>query len=260
MPKTRCACDGTRAFARSAWRPPDAPHCHRGTQEGFTPLHLASAAGHREVTGLLVDKSDVDAEDGSGNTPVWAALRAGQSTLARFLIQDAGADVNAACEQGKTYLHLAAERKAADDVSWLLAHGAAHTAKDMHSNTPLHAAAGAGAWDVGRVLLDAGANANARGKVRSTCISACSGPHAWQHPCRTRARRCMWLLATHQARLGAPVSLSYFWTETLTAVHSTRCLRNCCKPPSHPNEVTHEAHARRSVRPRHNWLEAFEPA
>ena len=115
---------------------------------------------------LLMESSDVDAEDGSGNTPVWAAYVSSHSGVAQLLIQEAGADVNTACEQGKTYLHCAAERKSSDDAAWLIAHGASHSAKDRHSNTPLHTAAAAGAWDVCRLLVGAGANVNARGKVR----------------------------------------------------------------------------------------------
>ena len=110
--------------------------------------------------------SDVDAEDGCGNTPVWAGFAAGHSILARTLLEAGDGDVNAACEEGRTYLHGAAQRGDAEDVAWLLAHGAAVGAKDMRSDTPLHASAAAGAWDVGRLLVEAGANVNARGKVR----------------------------------------------------------------------------------------------
>ena len=97
---------------------------------------------------------------------MWAAFAAGQSELARFLLEEGDADVDAACESGKTYLHQAAQLKSADDVVWLLEHKANKNAKDQFSDTPLHAAAASGAWGIGRLLIDADANVNARGKVR----------------------------------------------------------------------------------------------
>ena len=101
--------------------------------------------------------------------------------MARFLIDVGGADVNAACEEGKTYLHDAASRNAADDAAWLLEHGAAVTAKDARSDTPLHAAAAAGAWRVGRLLVEKGASVNARGKARGRARQP-----AWRLACLGR--------------------------------------------------------------------------
>ena len=156
------------------------------SQEGSTALHLAAAAGHLDIVRLLLDKSDVDAEDSSGNTPVWAAFASSHGEAARFLLEEGEADVNAACEDGKTYLHQAAQRKSADDVAWLLAHKASVKAKDKFADTPLHAAAAAGAWRIGRLLIVAGADVNARGKVRrlSSCRWTCKPGLT-----RTRARR-----------------------------------------------------------------------
>jgi ankyrin repeat protein len=139
----------------------------RPAQDGATPLHLAAASGHADAASLLLAKSDVDAEDGSGNTPAWAAFAAKQGAVARMLISIGDGDVNAACTEGKSYLHGAAERGALEDAAWLLENGAAVDAKDMRCDTPLHLAAAAGAWDVGRRLVDAGASVNARGKARA---------------------------------------------------------------------------------------------
>lgn len=162
----RCVLAACRSRARFQSRAGSPRTPSRAAQDGCTALHLACAGGHRDAARLLLDKSDVDAEDSNGNTPVWAAFAAGQSDLARFLLEEGNADVNAACEGGKTYLHQAAQRKSVDDVAWLLAHKANKNAKDQYSDTPLHAAAAAGAWRIGRLLIDAGADVNARGKVR----------------------------------------------------------------------------------------------
>ena len=158
--------DEVRDRPRSHARPRQLIATPFSAQDGSTPLHLAAAAGHLESVRLLLEKSDVDAEDGNGNTPAWVAFAAGQSDLARFLLEEGGADLDAACEDGKTYLHQAAQRKSADDVAWLLAHKASVKAKDRFSDSPLHAAAAAGAWRIGRVLIDSGADVNARGKAR----------------------------------------------------------------------------------------------
>ena len=159
-------------------------------QDGSSPLHLAAAAGHRDAVRLLLEKSDVDAEDSNGNTPVWAAFAARQSELARFLLEEGDADIDAACEGGKTYLHQAAQRKSAEDAVWLLEHKAGKNAKDQYSDTPLHYAASAGAWRIGRLLVNAGADVNARGKVRRpsarawlvlTCSAHAERVHAVAH-------------------------------------------------------------------------------
>jgi len=162
--------DEVRVRPRSHARPRQLIATPFSAQDGSTPFHLAAAAGHLESVRLLLEKSDVDAEDSNGNTPAWVAFAAGQGDLARFLLEEGGADLDAACEDGKTYLHQAAQRKSADDVAWLLAHKASVKAKDRFSDSPLHAAAAAGAWRIGRVLIDSGADVNARGKARRNSL------------------------------------------------------------------------------------------
>jgi ankyrin repeat protein len=53
---------------------------------------------------LLLDKSDEDAENDSGNTPAWLALGNGHLEVAKTLFEG-GADLNLVCEDGKTYIH-----------------------------------------------------------------------------------------------------------------------------------------------------------
>jgi hypothetical protein len=180
-------------------------------QDGRTALHLAAAGGNADVALLLLEKSDADAEDEAGNTPAWAAFAAKKSSLARRIISEGEADISAACEHGKTYLHGAAERNDPADAAWLLEQGAAVDAKDMRSDTPLHAAAAAGAWAVGQLLVLAGANVNARGKVRASETRQCHARRALRRSVRPpgggctsrrkRARRCMSLRAIRRVPL-----------------------------------------------------------
>lgn len=68
---------------------------------------MAAAGGHAECVTLLLEKSDEDAEDGEGNTPLWAAAAGGHMAAASALVAG-GADANLACEGGATPLHAAA--------------------------------------------------------------------------------------------------------------------------------------------------------
>src|SRR5262245_45707308 len=68
------------------------------SEDGWTPLHLASFFGHPKVAELLLAHgADVGArsKNANGNTPLHAALAANQKFVAGLLIGN-GADVNAA--------------------------------------------------------------------------------------------------------------------------------------------------------------------
>lgn len=68
----------------------------------------------------------------------------------------AGADVNAASNEGQTALHIAAQQGHHRIVKQLLAAGAAVGRGNRHAAAPLHAGAGAGHEVVVKVLLAAG--------------------------------------------------------------------------------------------------------
>jgi ankyrin repeat protein len=83
------------------------------SRDGWTPLHLASFFGHRDLARLLIERgADVDARSRStrfarDNTPLHAAAANGQTAVAELLLEH-GADCNARDGSGFTPLGLAA--------------------------------------------------------------------------------------------------------------------------------------------------------
>jgi len=141
--------------------------------EENTALHVAAEQGHLECVQVLLEKSDEDAENDSGNTPAWLALSNGHVEVAKALF-DGGADLNIACEDGKSYLHQASEHNAVPAAKMLIERGAKVDALDGQRCTPLMAACMSGAWEVGRLLLEAKANVNAVGKDQWTPLHFCA--------------------------------------------------------------------------------------
>jgi len=59
--------------------------------EGMTPLHMAAAAGQKEVAELLIAKgADVNAKSNDGVTPLQMAVAWGQKEVAEFLKSHGG--------------------------------------------------------------------------------------------------------------------------------------------------------------------------
>jgi 26S proteasome non-ATPase regulatory subunit 10 len=81
------------------------PHLATNTDSnGATPLHHAS---NKDITELLVIKSEVNAKNSTGASPLHYAATAGYRDVAEVLLAH-GADVNAKDEYGWTPLHKAA--------------------------------------------------------------------------------------------------------------------------------------------------------
>jgi len=109
------------------------------SDDGWTPLHLASFFGHAKVIELLLaHDADVAAvsRNANGNTPLHAAL-AGNHQLAAGLLIGRGADVNAPDAAGWRPLHLAAANSALDAMKTLIAQGADVRATNKDGLTPL---------------------------------------------------------------------------------------------------------------------------
>ena len=145
-------------------RPSDtqgAPPEAQVTDNGHTPLHLASAAGDTVTAQTLIANGvDINARSANGNRPLhFAALLEHTHTLA--LLIGAGAEVNATDDKGFTALHHAASSGHAEMVAMLLQVGAEPTVASENGHTPLHDAAFSGHPRVARLLIDAGADINA---------------------------------------------------------------------------------------------------
>jgi ankyrin repeat protein len=154
---------------------------------GATPLHWATAFGHKDVAELLLaNNAEVNAKAKNGMTPLhWAALdsidehatpKMGRKNVAELLLANK-ADVNSKDNRGMTPLHYAAERgyKDKDIAELLLANKADVNCKDNGGITPLHDAAGHGYKDISELLLAGKAEVNARDNNGETPLHWAAG-------------------------------------------------------------------------------------
>jgi ankyrin repeat protein len=129
----------------------DAADAQWGTVETrFDPIHSAARMRdlqtvHQELdAGVYVDVPNGRAANGDGgNTALWFAAQGpapGGLEVARLLI-DAGAEINRACEHGRTALQIAAAWGHLDVVQQLIEHGADPTMRDDEGMTPAMIAA-----------------------------------------------------------------------------------------------------------------------
>jgi uncharacterized protein len=109
------------------------------SDDGWTPLHLASFFGHAKVAELLLaHAADVTArsKNDNGNTPLHAA-RAANHKLVSGLLIGSGADLDAADAGGWRPLHLAAANNNLDAMKALIAQGAEVSVSNNQGLTPL---------------------------------------------------------------------------------------------------------------------------
>ena len=111
--------------------------------DGWTALHLAAFFGHTDAVRVLLDAGapvGAVSTNSMRNTPLHAATAGGHRAAALLLIER-GADVHLADSGGHTPLHIAAENGLAEVVRALIAAGADPHAVDAEQKTPLSRAA-----------------------------------------------------------------------------------------------------------------------
>jgi len=145
-------------------------------ERGSTPLHAATLNGHMPVVQCLVEDggADVNRARDDGYTAVTVAAAQGLTPVLTYLLEHGGEANHRSC-QGSTPLHVAAERNRLSAVLCLLAHGAGLESADRDGRTPLYLAARNAHLAVVTALLDAGAVVDAP-KVRPSPVhSLCPG-------------------------------------------------------------------------------------
>ena len=134
------------------------------------PSPVADAAMKGDIAAvraLIQQKSDVNAQQPDGATPMqWAAYR-NDLALADVLIA-AGANVKAANRDGATPLYLASLQGSASMLKRLLDAGANPNEAGPQGETPLMLAARSGDLDSIKLLLDHKAQINSKDKLRGT--------------------------------------------------------------------------------------------
>lgn len=157
-------------------------HCEKTGQLGEARMWMAkaAAAGHGkaaswsprvpDVQGSLLDwiragrrppesisRMDANGRDGSGRTPLMAAVEAGSIEWLTALTE-AGADPDAADRHGTTALHRAVIADRSEMVELLLGAGANSRVANSQMDTPLHLAVASGSVAIARSLLNSGAD------------------------------------------------------------------------------------------------------
>lgn len=125
--------------------------------DGWTPLHLASFFGHRELAADLVKRGANVAARSSNyleNQPLHAAVAGKRREVAKWLVEQ-GADVNSTQSGGWTPLHAAAQNGDEDLCRFLLEHGARKAAVSGDGCTPANMAKDKGYEHVAAMLTGA---------------------------------------------------------------------------------------------------------
>ena len=126
---------------------------------GFTGVHCIAYMGVTEIAIAMVGMKawDLNARDSKGATPLIWALKYGNPTLARLLLEQGDVDPTVLDNQGLTPLAHAAKAGHQDLVELLLQRGNVHSdSSHKYGRTPLSYAAQSGHEGIVKILLERG--------------------------------------------------------------------------------------------------------
>ena len=127
------------------------------TEDGWTPLMMATIKGYTEVVrALLIKGADVDARNKKGWTALMFAVSMGDLDTMRVLL-DGNAEIDARDNDGKTALMQATGEKNVESLKVLLDSGADVNVVDRLGETALTIAARRGYTEIVELLKKAGA-------------------------------------------------------------------------------------------------------
>jgi len=144
---------------------------------GCTLAHYAALCGS-SLLNVIMEKSDLNAQDKQGSTPLHLAVRSKNSYAAQTLIVSNMCDPNVVDRHQKTALHYAVAEQDVDSVRLIISLNGDPNLRDEFGLTPLFVAAGHGSADLVKILLQSGANPSivCKGGV-SPFVAACAGHH-----------------------------------------------------------------------------------
>lgn len=134
--------------------------------DGQTPLHYASIAGHTSIAKYFLENNAVtNVQNSTGSTPLHEAVRYGRVQIAKMLL-DYGSSVDAKDNLGKTpILLIMPENERLELYKLLISYKAEVSAKDMYGDTVLHTATMTNVpEEILSLLLNSGADVNERNK------------------------------------------------------------------------------------------------
>ena len=126
---------------------------------GFTGLHCIAYMGITEIAITMVNMRvwDLNGRDANGATPLIWALKYGNSTLAKLLLEQGDVDSTLPDGEGLTPFAHAAKAGHQDVVELLLQRGNVNSdSSDGYGRTPLSYAAGSGHEGIVKILLERG--------------------------------------------------------------------------------------------------------
>lgn len=153
--------------------------CLNSTENDKIPLVIASRNGHVDVVRYLLSKGadpnivgtvSFDGETIYGAPALWAASAAGKFEVVRFLVEEAGANINQTTNTSSTPLRGACYDGHLEIVKYLVQHGADIEVANQHGHTSLMIAAYRQKVDVVRYLISCGADVNRSSKKGNTAM------------------------------------------------------------------------------------------